>query len=206
MGNNIDIGTSRRSLSRLTRIRAGTCLGLAALAGWPALAAPPTPAPLPPADIPQAIMGAWQVRIDGRQARLKTDYTIEIKINETQRGLPAGLVSYFAGSQDKPSTICRSQLTPLAAEGQGMVFAESLNYRGGKDPCPVHAQVFVEASGDTVLVRWRDAARRGPEVKLQAIASRSTGGGECRLVSGDGKVGGQTWCRDREGNWTPRRS
>ena len=145
------------------------------------------------------------MQIEGRAFKLRTNYNIEIKINDGRRGLPTALVSYFAGDQRMPSTICRSQLTLISIEGQNLVFEESLNYKGGKDSCPIWDQVAIERRSGHLWFQWRDAGRRKSSIKMEAGAYRWTGGRECRVVSGDGGPGGQEWCRDAEGNWSPRR-
>jgi len=158
----------------------------------------------PALKLPDTALGAWQIVLDAPTHKLKTNYNVEIKIGGFRPGMPEGVVSYFAGNAQRPSTICRSQLTLIATDGTDFVFSESLNRRGGKDPCPVRQQVVITPEPGKLTVRWRDGGRR-PKVRLQAIAYRASGGMECRLVSGDGGPGGQEWCRDAEGNWAPRR-
>lgn len=154
--------------------------------------------------LPDAALGSWQVVLDAPTHKLKTGYNVEIKIGGFRPGMPEGVVSYFAGNAQRPSTICRSQLTLIGTEGEDFVFAESLNHRGGKDPCPVRPQVVITPEPGKLVMRWRDGGRK-PRVRMQAVAYRATGGMECRLVSGDGGAAGQEWCRDSEGNWAPRR-
>lgn len=202
---------------RLRRVMRGLALGAAvSLPGAAPLVAQSAPLPgvtaapvfrgtaAPALKVPDGAMGSWQVVLDARTYKLKSNYNVELKIGGFRPGMPEAALSYFAGSSERPSTICRSQLTLIAAEGQELVFAESLNHRGGKDACPVREQVAITPQPGQLVVRWRDGGRK-PKVKIEAIAYRATGGMECRLVSGDGGVGGQEWCRDAEGNWAPRR-
>lgn len=158
----------------------------------------------PALSVPAAALGSWQVVLDAPTYKLKTNYNVEVKIGGFRPGMPEAVLSYFAGNAQRPSTICRSQLTLIGVEGQELIFAESLNHKGGKDPCPVRAQIAITPQPGQLVVRWRDGGRK-PKVRLQAMAYRATGGMECRLVSGDGSAGGQEWCRDAEGNWAPRR-
>lgn len=163
------------------------------------------PPPFTSVQVPAEMVGAWQVQIEGRAFKLKTNYNVEIKITDGQSSLPTAIVSYFAGDARRPSTICRSQLTLVSAEGQSFVFEESLNYKGGKDSCPIWDQLAIEIRSGSLWFQWRDAGRRKATIKMEAGAFRPTGGKECRLVSGDGGAGGQEWCRDVEGNWSPSR-
>lgn len=163
------------------------------------------PMPTSGTQVPAEVVGAWQVQINGNAFKLKTNYNIEIKINDGRSGLPAAIVSYFAGDASRPSTICRSQLTFESSEGQNLVFGESLNYRGGKDPCPIWDQVAIEPREGHLWLQWRDRGGRKHAIKMEAGAYRWTGGKECRLVSGDGNSSGQEWCRDADGNWSPKR-
>ena len=163
------------------------------------------PMPAPGAQMPAEAVGAWQAQIAGSGFKLKTNYNIEIKINDGRSGLPAAIVSYFAGDASRPSTICRSQLTFETAEGRNFVFRESLNYKGGKDSCPIWDQVTIEPREGHLWLQWRDQAGRKSTIKMEAGAYRWTGGMECRLVSGDGNSSGQEWCRDADGNWSPKR-
>ncbi len=158
----------------------------------------------PALKVPDEAIGSWQVVLDAPTYKLKTNYNVEVKIGGFRPGMPEAVVSYFAGDAQRPSTICRSQLTLIGIEGTDFVFAESLNHRGGKDPCPIRQQVVIRPQPGSLMMRWRDGGRK-PKVRAQAIAYRATGGMECRLVSGDGGAGGQEWCRDTEGNWAPRR-
>lgn len=155
--------------------------------------------------IPQGIMGPWRVSIAKQSFKLKADYTIEIKVGDDRKFMPDGVLSYFAGNSDRPSTICRSQLTLVAVAGEDLIFQESLNYKGGKDPCPIWGQVVITPQGGQLRVRWSDGGRKKSAIKIESSAYRATGGLECRLVSGDGRAGGQEWCRDAEGNWAPKR-
>ena len=207
------------TLSGNGRVRLATC-GLALGAGISALAAPlfAQSAPLPgvtsapgfrsPAaaalQIPETATGSWQVVLDAPTHKLRTNYNVEVKIGGFRPGMPEAVVSYFAGNAQRPSTICRSQLTLIGVEGADLVFAESLNHRGGKDPCPIRQQVVITPEPGMLVMRWRDGGRK-PKVRMQATAYRAGGGMECRLVSGDGGGSGQEWCRDAEGNWAPRR-
>lgn len=159
----------------------------------------------PALQVPDTAIGSWQVVLDAPTHGLRTSYNVEIKIGGFRPGMPEAVVSYFAGNAQRPSTICRSQLTLIGIEGADFVFAESLNHRGGKDPCPIRKQVVITPEQGALKMRWRDGGRR-PKVRIQAMAYRATGGMECRLVSGDGGSGGQEWCRDAEGNWAPRRN
>ena len=154
--------------------------------------------------VPDTALGSWQVVLDAPTHKLKTNYNVEVKIGGFRPGMPEAMVSYFAGNAQRPSTICRSQLRLIAVDGADFVFAESLNHRGGKDPCPVRQQIVITPEPGKLVMRWRDGGRR-PKVRIQAIAYRASGGMECRLVSGDGGAGGQEWCRDAEGNWAPQR-
>lgn len=158
-----------------------------------------------PTGIPADLVGVWQVQIEGRPFKLKNNYNIEFKINDGRGRLPAAIVSYFVGDPARPSTICQSQLTLVSTEGAKLVFAESKNRQGGKDYCPIWDQVAIESRSGQLWFEWRDAGRRKATTKMKAGAYRWTGGMECRLVSGDGGSGGQEWCRDAEGNWSPRR-
>ncbi len=180
---------------------------LAQSAPLPGVTAAPTfrsgasPAP----QIPETVTGSWQVVLDGPTHKLRTNYNVEVKIGGFRPGMPEAVVSYFAGNAQRPSTICRSQLTLIGVEGTDYVFAESLNHRGGKDPCPIRQQIVITPGPGMLVVRWRDGGRK-PKVRIEATAYRASGGMECRLVSGDGSGSGQEWCRDAEGNWAPRRS
>lgn len=155
--------------------------------------------------IPQEITGSWRVTVAKQTSKLKADHTIEIKIGDDRKFMPDAVLSYFVGDSERPSTICRSQLTLFAVEGEELIFQESMNYKGGKDACPIWDQVAITPRGGQLWVRWRDGNRRKPTIKIEAAAFRATGGQECRVVSGDGRAGGQEWCRDAEGNWAPKR-
>ncbi len=155
--------------------------------------------------VPTDIVGAWQIQIEGRAFKLQNNYNIEIKVNDRQIGLPEAIVSYFVGDTRRPSTICRSQLTLISVEGQKLVFEESLNYKGGKDSCPIWDQVAIEKRDGNLWFQWRNAGKRKSAIKMEAGAHLPTSGMECRLVSGDGGFGGQEWCRDAEGNWSPKK-
>ena len=156
--------------------------------------------------VPVEVLGAWHADVDRRAFKLKVDYSVEIKINDGGSNMPVAIVSYFAGNADRPSTICRSQLDLVRTEGAVLIFEESLNYKGGKDPCPVWDQVAIEPKDDGSLwMQWRDARRRSFKSKMEAAAYRSNNALACRIVSGDGRSGGQEWCRDAEGNWAPKR-
>jgi hypothetical protein len=169
----------------------------------------PNPAfrPIAPSgdQVPAEFVGAWQVQIGGNASKLKTNYNVEIKINDGRSGLPAAIVSYFAGDASRPSTICRSQLTFESSEGRNLIFRESLNYKGGKDSCPIWDQIAIEPREGHLWLQWRDGGGRKTTVKMEAGAYRWAGGMECRLVSGDGSSSGQEWCRDADGNWSPKR-
>ncbi len=182
-------------------------VGLAQPAATQSLNQNPAFKPMPSAasQVPADIVGAWQVQIEGNAFKLKTNYNIEIKINDGRGGLPAAIVSYFAGDASRPSTICRSQLTLVSSEGRNLVFGESLNYKNGKDSCPIWDQIAIEPRTGHLWLQWRDGGRRKPVIKMEAGAYRWTGGMECRLVSGDGSSSGQEWCRDADGNWSPKR-
>lgn len=93
--------------------------------------------------VPDAALGSWQVVLDAPTYKLKTNYNVEVKIGGFRPGMPEAVLSYFAGNAQRPSTICRSQLTLIGVEGQELIFAESLNHKGGKDPCPVRAQIAI---------------------------------------------------------------
>jgi hypothetical protein len=153
--------------------------------------------------VPTEIVGAWQVQIEGQAFKLKANYNIEIKFNDGLGNMPAAIVSYFAGDASRPTTICRSQLKLVSTEGASYVFEESLNYKGGKDSCPIWGRIAVEPRDGSLWFQWRDAAKRKAKIRMEAGAYHPTGGKECRLVSGDGGVGGRKWCRDTEGNWNP---
>ena len=155
--------------------------------------------------MPAELVGAWQAQIEGKAFKLRTNYNIEIKINDGRSNLPTAIVSYFAGDASRPTTICRSQLTLVSADIQNFVLGESLNYKGGKDSCPIWDQVTIEPRSGALWLQWREGGKRKLTVKMEAGAYRFTGGMECRIVSGDGGAGGQEWCRDAEGNWAPRR-
>ncbi len=202
------------SLAKVYRLIALSCfvclpsadLVLAQSATSSALNSNPTFRPIPSSvQMPAELVGAWQTQIEGRAFKLRANYNIEIKINDSRSNLPTAIVSYFAGDANRPSTICRSQLMLVSTEGQSFVLGESLNYKGGKDLCPIWDQVTIEPRSGSLWLQWRDGGRRKPSVKMEAGAYRFTGGMECRLVSGDGGAGGQEWCRDAEGNWSPRR-
>ena len=157
-------------------------------------------------EIPAEIIGVWQVQIDGRVSKLKTNYNIEFKINDGRGSLPVAIVSYFAGDARRPSTLCRSQLTLVKTDAQKFVFDESQNYKtpNGPDACPIWGQIAIEPRTGHLWFQWLDGKRR-PAIKMEAGAYRWTGGMECRIVSGDGRSGGEEWCRDAEGNWAPKR-
>ena len=157
-----------------------------------------------PVEIPSEFVGAWQLRIEGPAFKLKTSYNIELKITDGRSGSPEALISYFAGNENRPSTICRTQLNFVSAEGQNWVFNESLNYRAGKDACPVWDQISIMARGENLWLQWRDAGRRKVTIKMEGGARRSTGGMECRSVGGSGQSGGQVFCRTPDGDWVPR--
>lgn len=155
--------------------------------------------------MPQSVMGSWRVNIAKQPFKLKADYVVEIKIGDDRKFMPDAVLSYFAGDIERPSTICRSQLALVGVEGEDLIFQESLNYKGGKDPCPIWGHVAITPRAGHLLVRWRDGGRKKSAIKIESAAYRATGGLECRLVSGDGRAGGQEWCRDFEGNWAPKR-
>lgn len=157
-------------------------------------------------EIPAEIIGVWQVQIEGRASKLKTNYNIEFKINDGRGSLPVAIVSYFAGDARRPSSLCRSQLTLVKADGQKWVFDESQNYKtpNGPDACPIWDQIAIEPRTGHLWFQWLDGKRR-LAIKMEAAAYRWTGGMECRKVSGDGRSGGEEWCRDAEGNWAPKR-
>lgn len=153
--------------------------------------------------LPGSVAGAWQLRMAGRAIKLRADYTIEIKINTGGRQ-PIALISYFAGDQRRPSSICRTQLSLLSNEGEAAVFSESLNYRMGKDRCPIWDQVTIAPRDGGLWVQWRDVAGRKATVKMEGQADRASGGAECRTVGGDGGSGGQLYCRTPDGDWTAK--
>lgn len=159
-----------------------------------------------PIEVPEEIVGAWQVQIEGRAFKLKANYNIEIKINGSRGGLPEALVAYFAGDSRRPSFLCRSQLNLVSTEKDRLVFEETLNYKSERRAsCPIWDQVAIEPRNGHLWLQWRDVGRRKAKIRMEAGAYRSTGGMECREVGGNGGSRGQVWCRDAEGNWAPKR-
>lgn len=154
--------------------------------------------------IPPEIVGAWQMQIEGKAFKLRNNFNIEIKITNGKNGTPEALVSYFAGNPQRPSSICRSQLSVVSVEAQSLIFQESLNYRAGKDACPIWKQVAIEPRQGQLMVRWRDGSNRKNSMKMEALAYRSAGGQICRTVGGKGAYGGQVFCRTSDGDWLPK--
>lgn len=146
--------------------------------------------------------GIWQAEIAGSAFRLKGNYQVEIKMAPAKRGMPDGLVTYFIGRPDRPSTICRSQLN-LKSQGEQVVsFTETLNYKYGKDACPIFGDVTAEAVEGQLLVRWITPSKTKPKLRMETRAVRIGGGVECRRVGENSSLAGKRVCRDVEGNWS----
>lgn len=153
------------------------------------------------ASVPPGMEGIWQAEIAGSAFRLKGNYQIEIKLAQARPGMPDGLVTYFIGRPDRPSTICRSQLNLKTRGEQALSFTETLNYRFGKDTCPIFGDVAVETVEEQLLVRWITPRKRKPKLRMETRAVRISGGLECRLVGENSSLAGKKVCRDADGNW-----
>lgn len=156
-------------------------------------------------EMPPEILGAWQVRVDGKTFKLKDSYNIEIKFNGARNGMPEALVAYFAGDARRPSSLCRSQLDLISNSDGQLIFKETLNYKSDRSAkCPVWGRLIIDKSDGGILFRWQDAGERKPKTRMEASALRLNGGRECRTVGDGNPSGGQIWCRDSEGNWAPK--
>ncbi|AJP71330.1 hypothetical protein [Sphingomonas hengshuiensis] len=173
--------------------------------GAPGFAPRANPGP----EMPSDLLGAWQVQVDGKAFKLKDSYNIEIKFNGADDGLPEALIAYFAGDARRPSSLCRSQLDLVSSTGGQLVFRETLNYKSGRSvKCPVWGRLVIDKSDGGILLHWLDEGRK-PKTRMEATALRLTAvrlkaDRECRAVGDGSESGNQVWCRDAEGNWSPK--
>jgi hypothetical protein len=155
-------------------------------------------------EVPPELIGIWQLEIAGRPFDLKANYNIEINIKQqTRKGWPPATVTYFAGDERRPSTICRSQLTLASTSGQSLMFDESLNYKAGKDSCPIWDQMAIQLQEGQLSIQWHNVKRRKVVVKMEGRAQKLVSeqiAAESQLCR---DVEGVRWCRDSNGDWAP---
>lgn len=146
-------------------------------------------------------VGLWQAKIAGAPFKLRNDYNVEIKVARSRNGEMIAVMNYFIGKDYRPTTICRSQLVPTAIGDGRTIFNESLNFRRGKDDCPIWKQVAFASAADGLDLQWLDGNSRKSKVRMAARAQRAGASGECRLVADEGSSAGLKVCRTPEGDW-----
>ncbi len=146
-------------------------------------------------------LGLWQAQIAGSNFKMKSDYNVEIKVAKSRNGETIAVINYFIGKNYRPTTICRSQLLLSSTDSSGTTFNESLNFKRGKDSCPIWDQVVFSAADQGINLQWRDGAGKKTRVKMAALAQRAGASNECRLVSDEGSSAGLKVCRTSEGDW-----
>lgn len=146
-------------------------------------------------------IGLWQAQISGSSFKMKSDYSVEIKVAKSRNGETIAVVNYFIGKNYRPTTICRSQLLLSSIDSNGTIFNESLNFKRGKDACPIWDQVVFSEAEQGINLQWRDGAGKKARIKMSALAQRAGAANECRMVSDEGSAGGLKVCRTSEGDW-----
>lgn len=157
--------------------------------------------------IPSDLLGAWELKVDAKQYKLKDSYSIEMKFADGSDGLPEALVAYFTGDPRRPSGLCRSQLDLVSSTPDILIFDETLNYKSNRSVrCPIWGKVSIGRTSDGFVLQWAGTGSRKQKIRMAANATRLNGGQECRMVGATSSSGGEVWCRDAEGNWSAKRT